>query len=122
AVGRNYAATMPRLELGDAAGVVGMMVRHQDVGELPAHLGQRSLDRRGLRRIDRRGGAALGVMQQHAVIVLQAGKQMSLRMHGPYSSVSCRAPDLENELGSRPDGAGGMAGRGGRSIGPDATM
>ena len=66
---RHHAAFVLGLERLDAAGVVVVMVGDQDVGKLPAGLLQRRLDGRGLRRVDRGGGAGVGVVQQHAVIV-----------------------------------------------------
>ena len=78
---RDDAAAMPRLQLFDAAGVVVVMVRHQDVGEFPAGRLQRRLDRRGLGRVDRRGGAGRRIVDQHAVIVGQAAEQVRLRGH-----------------------------------------
>ena len=39
-------------------------------------------DRRRFRRVDRGGGAGIGVVQQHAVIIFQAQEQMGLGGHG----------------------------------------
>ena len=71
---RDHAAAVFLLQRRDAVGVVGVMMRHQDVGELPAVGLQRGLDRRGFRRVDRGGGAGRRVVEQHAVIVLQAAE------------------------------------------------
>ena len=78
---RHHAAVVSLLQLGDAAGVVGVVMRHQDVGELPAGGLQRGLDGRRLRRVDRRGRAARRIVDQHAVIVLQAAEQLGLGRH-----------------------------------------
>jgi hypothetical protein len=59
-----------RFEFTDAGSVIGVMVRHQDIGEPPPGLFERRLDRRGLGGINRGGGAALGIVQQNAEIVL----------------------------------------------------
>ena len=66
------------LQLRDAAGVIVVMMGHQDVGELPAGRLQRGLDRRRLGRVDRGGRAACGIVHQHAEIVLEAEKQAGL--------------------------------------------
>ena len=81
ALGRDDAARIVLLEFRDAAGVVGMMMGHEDIGEPPAGRFQRRLDRRGLGRVDRRGRAAFGIVQEHAEIVLEAGEEMDLRRH-----------------------------------------
>ena len=80
-VGRDHAALVLLLERLDAAGVVVGMVRHQDVGELPAGALERGLDRACLRRIDRGGGAGRSVVHQDAEIVLEAGELMDLGGH-----------------------------------------
>ena len=79
---RHHAAFVFVLQRRDAAGVVGVMVGDQDIGELPAGGLERGLDRRRLGRVDGGGRAALRVMQQHPVIVLQAEKQAGFRGHG----------------------------------------
>jgi hypothetical protein len=79
--GRDHPAFVLLLQFGDAAGMVAVMVGHQDVGELPAGLLQRGLDGRGFRRVDRRGCAARRVVDQHAVIVVQAAEQLGLGGH-----------------------------------------
>ena len=86
---RHHAAFVFLLERRDAAGVVGVMMRDQDVGELPAGGLERGLDRRRLRRVDRGGRAGRGVVQQHAVIVLQALKQLGFGGHGSILVVGC---------------------------------
>jgi hypothetical protein len=77
----NHPASVALLEFSDAAGVIGVMMGDENVGEPPAGRLQCVLDRRGLRRIDRRGRASFGIMQEHAVIVLEAQKQTGLRGH-----------------------------------------
>src|SRR5262249_46930517 len=78
---RHHATAMALLQFGDAAGVVAVVMRHEDVGELPAGLLERSLDRRRFGRVDGGGGAARLVVHEHAVIVLQATEEMSFRRH-----------------------------------------
>ena len=78
---RDDAAEMLLLQFGDAVGMIGVMMRHQDVGETPPALGERSLDRRGLGCIDGGRGPGRGIMEQDAVIVLEAGKQVSFGWH-----------------------------------------
>ena len=58
AVGRHHPAAVAGFELLDAAGVVAVVMRHQDVGEFPAGRLQRGLDRSRLRRVDGCGPAA----------------------------------------------------------------
>ena len=72
---------MALLEFSDAAGVIRVMMGHENVGEPPARRFQRCLDRCCLGRVDRRGRAAFGIVQQHAEIVLEAGEEMDLRRH-----------------------------------------
>ena len=81
AVGRDDAAAMALLEFRDAAGVIGVVMGDEDVGELPAGRLQRGFDRRGLGRIDCRGRARFGVVHEHAIIVREAGKEVDLRGH-----------------------------------------
>ena len=69
---RDDAAEVLLLQLRDAAGMIRVMVRHQDVGKAPTFFGERGFDRRGLGRIDCRRRAGRRVVQQNAVIVLQA--------------------------------------------------
>ena len=73
---RDHAALMALLRCRNAGGVIAVMVRDQNIGEPPAGLRQRRLDRRRLRRIDGRRGAGLRIVDEHAEIVGQAGKQM----------------------------------------------
>ena len=80
-MGGDDAATMVLLELGDAAGVIRVVMGDEDVAEPPAGRLERGLDRRGLRRIDRRGRTALGIVQEDAEIILEAQKQTGLRGH-----------------------------------------
>ena len=59
------------LEREIAAGVVGMVVRVEDVREAPAGLHERHKHGTGLRGIDRAAGGGLGIAQQVDVIVPQ---------------------------------------------------
>ena len=70
-----------RFEFADAGGVIGVVMGDQNIGEPPAGFFQRRLDRSGFRRVDRRRGAALRVVDQHAEIILQAGEQIGLGRH-----------------------------------------
>ena len=67
-------ATVALLEVGDAAGVVRMVMGDEDIREAPAGCLQRGLHGCGLGRIDRRRRATFGIVQEHAVIVLKAKK------------------------------------------------
>ena len=60
---------------------LGVVMRHQDVGELPAGAPQGGFHRRRLRRVDRRGRTTLWVVNEHAVIVLQAAEQFGFSRH-----------------------------------------
>src|SRR5690606_10143893 len=62
------------LQLRIAARMVEMMVRVQDMRERPAPLFESGEDRLHFRRVDRCGLAARGLVDQVAVIVVQAGK------------------------------------------------
>jgi hypothetical protein len=68
--------------------VVGVVMRDENVGQVPAGRLERRLDRGGLRGVNRGGGAAFRVMQQHPVIVGSAGKQPGFRGHGTDPSFS----------------------------------
>ena len=78
---RDDAAFMMRLERADPGGVVGVVMRDEDIREPPAGLFQRGLHRLRFRGIDRGGRAAFRVMQEHAEIVLETGEQVGLRCH-----------------------------------------
>ncbi len=84
--GRDYAAFVHRFKLADAGGVIAVMMGHQDLGKPPSGLLQRGLDRRGLRSIDGRGGAARGVVNEHAEIIGQAGEQIGFSRHVFFQS------------------------------------
>src|SRR3954453_5909488 len=58
------------------------MVGHQNVGEPPPCVGQSLVDGFGLGRIDRGRRTGRRVVQQNAVIVLQAGEEGGLGRHG----------------------------------------
>ena len=78
---RDDPALVRFLQLRDAAGVVAVMVRHQDVGQAPAGPLQRRFDRRRLGRIDRRCRAASGIVDEHAEIVGEAAEEVCLYGH-----------------------------------------
>ena len=78
---RDDAAMVALLELRDAGGVVAVMVGDEDVGQLPAAGSERGLDGRRLRGVDGGGGAGRGIVDEDAVIVLEAEKQPGLRSH-----------------------------------------
>ena len=73
---RDHPALVRFLQLRDAAGVVAMMVRHQDVGQAPPGPLERRFDRRRLGRIDRGGRAASGIVDEHAEIVGEAAEEV----------------------------------------------
>src|SRR5262252_2668040 len=79
---RGHAAVVMRFQFADAGGVIGVVVRHQNIGEPPPRLFERRLDRGGLRSVNCGGGAALRIVKQNAEIVLQAPEQICLRRHG----------------------------------------
>ena len=78
---RDDAALVRFLQLRDAAGVVAVMVRHQDVGQPPAGPLERRFDRRRLGRIDRGGRAACRIVDEHAEIVGEADEEVGLYGH-----------------------------------------
>ena len=78
---RDDAAFVLRFDFANAGGVIGMVMGHQNVAEPPAGLLERRLDRRGLRRVDRRRRAACRIVNEHAEIVLQAGEQIDFSRH-----------------------------------------
>ena len=88
---RDDAAFVVGFEFADAGGVIGVMMGHEDIREPPAGLFQRGLDRRRLRRIDGCRRAARRVVQQDAVIVLEAGEEIGLRGHVHPLSFRARA-------------------------------
>jgi len=71
-----------------------MVMGDEDVAEPPAGCLQRGLDRRGLGRINCRGRAALGIVQEDAEIILEAKKQTGLRGHVVLRIRSPRLPAL----------------------------
>ena len=79
---RHDAAAVALLELLDAAGVIVMMVGHQNVREPPALGLQRRLHRGRFRRIDCGGCAAFGIVEKDAEIVLEAEEELGLGGHG----------------------------------------
>jgi hypothetical protein len=80
---RNDAALVMRLEFANALGVIGVMMRDENIREPPAGFGERRLDRGGLWSVDRGGGAGFRIVQQNAEIILEAGKKVRLRGLGP---------------------------------------
>src|SRR5262249_28793450 len=96
--GRRYnAAAMVLLQRRDASCVVGMMVGDENVGEPPSPLGERGLHCSSLGSIDCRRSARFGIVQEYAIIVLQAGKEMDLSRHGRLS----RPVDATRSIGFR---------------------
>src|ERR1700730_2948198 len=73
------AAAMTLLECRDAPCVIRMMVRHQNIAQAPACALQGCLDGACFRRIDSGSGPGLVVVQENAVVVLKARKQVGLR-------------------------------------------
>ena len=62
------------LQFGDAADMVAMMMRDQDVGQAPALPLQRLDDGAGFRRVDRGGRLGRRVVDQIAEIIGEAGE------------------------------------------------
>jgi hypothetical protein len=58
-----------------------MMMGHENIRKSPSGGAQRSLDSTRLGRVNRGSGAALRIVQQHAIIVLKAKKKMGLCRH-----------------------------------------
>jgi len=79
---RDDAAAVLLLQRRNAGGVIAMMVCHQDIGEPPSGVGESLVDGRGLRRIDGGRGAGRRIVQQNAVIVLQAQEEVGFGRHG----------------------------------------
>ena len=86
--GSDHAAAMAALELGNAAGVIGVMMRDENIGEPPARRLDCRFDRRGLRRVDRGGAAGFCIVQQDAIVVLETEEQASLCGHKTHSVVT----------------------------------
>ena len=82
---RDHAALVLLLQRLDAGGMIGVMVRDQNVGEPPPLFGKRGFDRRGFRRVDRGRRAGGGIVQQDAEIVLQAHEKMGFCRHACVS-------------------------------------
>src|SRR5581483_6082054 len=79
--GRDDAAAVAPLQGLDPGGVIAMMVRHQDLVEPPAGLGQGGFHRTRLRRVDCRRRAAYGIVQQNAVVVAQTREKPQFHRH-----------------------------------------
>ena len=62
------------LKIKIATGVIVMMMRVEDVRQLPPALAQLLLNGGGAGRIDRGGLTRRGIMQEVAVVVVQAGE------------------------------------------------
>src|SRR5581483_2101378 len=75
-------AAIPLLKLGNAADMVAMVMRDQDVREFPSLGFQRLDDGAGLRCIDRGGRAGFAIVDQIAEIVAQASKDADIGGHG----------------------------------------
>src|SRR5215216_8209593 len=78
----DHAATVALLQVRNAAGMIAMMMGDENVGELPAGLVECRLDRPRFRSINSCRRSARLVMDENAVIVLQAEKKMGFRGHG----------------------------------------
>ena len=79
---RHHSGTVAPFQFAYPGGMVAMMMGDQDVGQFPARRRQCRLDRRGFRRVDCRSGAARRIVDQHAVIVLEAEEQTDLSVRG----------------------------------------
>ena len=71
------------LDRGVPAGVIGVPVGVPDLGDLPALVSCLAQVGFGIRRVDARGFARFGIVQQVAVIVGQAGELMDFK-HAVY--------------------------------------
>ena len=80
-VRRDHPAAVFLLQLGDAADMVVMMMGDQDIGQRPALALQRLDDGGCFRRIDRGGRLGLGIVNQIAEIVGEAGEQANFGSH-----------------------------------------
>jgi hypothetical protein len=78
---RHHAAEVLLLQRLDAAGMIGVMVRDQDVGQPPSGSLQGLLDSGRVGCVDGGCGATGRIVKKDAVIVLQAKEQMSFSWH-----------------------------------------
>ena len=70
------------LEGGDAAGVVGMMVGDQDIGEAPVRMGvEPGQDGGGIAGIDHDRLSCRGVLDQPDVVIVESGQRKDVE-HG----------------------------------------
>ena len=76
------------LERSVAVGVVGVVVRGENVRELPALFLQRRRHGCGVRRVDGGREAGAGIVDQHAVIVGKTGELVNLELW-PWALLSC---------------------------------
>ena len=61
--------------------MIGMVVRHEDVGKRPARLREGGQNRPGLGDIDRRCRAGGGIVDEAAEIVLKAHELVNVKRH-----------------------------------------
>jgi len=71
-----------RLEAGPALDVIGMMVRDPQIGQRPALRARGGDDGVGVGGVDRRGRARARIMDEDAVIVLEARELKYVGRHG----------------------------------------
>ncbi len=84
-LGADNPATGRRLDLGVAAGVVGMPVGVENQVEPPAQALQFGQDRRRVRRVDAGGLAGGVVADEESVVVGKAGELVDSERHGRTS-------------------------------------
>lgn len=80
--GTDHAGTVRAAQIVHACDVVVVVVRDQDVRQAPAPRGKRCGDRRGFRRIDKRGLSGRAVMQKKCVVVGPARDGNDVQGHG----------------------------------------
>src|SRR5260370_28472084 len=94
---RHHPGAVALLQFADPGGVVAMMMGYQNVGQSPARRRQCRLDRRGFRRVDCRSGAARRIVDEDAVIVLEAEEKAGLSLRGRDTCVIHGTPFVDQD-------------------------
>ena len=71
------------LQHAGALNVIGVMMREEEMGQCPAARRGLGRDRRAIRRVDARRGAARRIVDQQAKVVVQTDKLRHLDRHTP---------------------------------------
>ena len=100
--GRHHPAAEPPLQGLDRLDVVAMPVRDQDLGEAPAGLVERPTDRLLLGRVDRRAGAAGGIVDQAPIL---SARQRNTRISAVMGGLIGYTLDSPPGVARRPRGA-----------------